>query len=546
LSGRPAWRPYAALAAAYAAIAAAAPPWSMPFPLNDDWAYILPARRLAEHGILRLTDWASGTQVLHVAVGALWLKLFHGSFGTLKVLTLAWSALGASCLLALLLEEGVSEAAALAGALSVALNPIAVAGSLSFMTDVPYMALAIAAALAFSRAGRSTKDRLAWLAAGSALSGAAYLVRQVGLFLPLAAGLGLRARRPRELAALALPVAAAAAGHAAWFRFIHGPTWASENYVSRATLSHLSQLGRFLLDAGLRGTTVVELLGLSLSPLLLALAFGKARLLSGRDSKASNGGLAFAVLFLAGALSVAASRGPMPHLENTLYSRGLGTLTLPASSFKPAGPLAWAAFWPALTVAAAALGALLLTVLPAAVDALPSGPLLAWIGLLQIAASLVGAKFFDRYLLLALPFAAALLAGAVSRWGGSLRAGAAALALLAAFSLAGEADYAAWNRVKWKLGVAAARNGLAPSSLSGGLDWDAWWTYEDAMAKLKALKPLRSIGEWDWQKLDRKEAVLTFRPDAADGVVLVDSASYFSPLSMSEGRVYLYRWNGER
>jgi hypothetical protein len=544
LTGR--WRPYAALGAAYAAIAAAAPPWSMPFPLNDDWAYILPAKRLAEKGILRLTDWSAATQVLHIAVGALWLKLFHGSFGTLKVLTLAWSALGASCLLTLLLEEGASEAAALAAALTVALNPIAVATSLSFMTDVPYMALALAAALAFSRAGRSTKDRLAWLAAGSAISGAAYLVRQFGLVLPLAAGLALRVRRPRELAALAVPVGIAAAGYAYWFRYVQGPTWVSVNYLAAGTIGHLSNPGPFLLDSAFRTVGVVELLGLSLSPFLLALLFGKTRWFSGRDSKSSEAGIALGVLFLLGALAVSASRGPLPHLHNTLEPRGLGALTLPAAEYKAAGPLAWPAFWPALTIAAAGFGALLLALLPTAAGSLPSGGLLVWFAALQFAASLAGAKYFDRYFLLVLPFAAALLAGAVSSWGGSLKAGAAALSLLAAFSLAGEADYAAWNRAKWRLGVAAARDGLVPARVMGGFDWEAWWTYEDAMTKLKALKPLKLIGEWDWQSVGKRDAYLTFRPSADEDFVLVGSTTYFSPLSMSDGSVYLYRGKAKR
>jgi hypothetical protein len=106
------------LAAVYAALARLLEPWRLDGPMNDDWAYLLPARRLAESGVLRLTDWAPATQVLHVAWGALFFKLFGYQVGWLKLPMLGWSAAAAALFFQLLSEEGAPRAAALLAALA--------------------------------------------------------------------------------------------------------------------------------------------------------------------------------------------------------------------------------------------------------------------------------------------------------------------------------------------------------------------------------------------------------------------------------------------
>ena len=87
--------PLGCLGAVFVLLALLFRPWSMDFPLNDDWAYLIPAKRLAHEGVLRLSDWGTPTQVLHVLWGALWTWLLGWDMGWLKVSTLLWSAAGA-------------------------------------------------------------------------------------------------------------------------------------------------------------------------------------------------------------------------------------------------------------------------------------------------------------------------------------------------------------------------------------------------------------------------------------------------------------------
>jgi len=524
--------------AAFLIFAATLAPWAYDFPLNDDWAYALAAKALAETGRLVLSDWGASTQLPHIISGALFAKLFGFSFAVLRLGNLLAAAAALFVFVKLLGELEIGPFEKLAAGLALAFNPLYLVLANSFMTDVHYFFWMLLAVYFYTRNLKSPEDRRAlWLA--GACTAAAYLTRQLAVALPLAFTLALvleRRLKRRDLAAAwALP-AAAMLGYYLWFKFAHGPTWASENYVGAATLAHLARPGAFLNDSFYRLLSTMAETGLLLLPLAAGYAFSLKKLYSrnGTGKKAAAAGAWLALAALAG---FALLNGPLPYLENNLSSSGLGVLTLGGAALKPSGFFASRLFWQ-LATAAAVLGAVIL--LRCSGLALRGGNralrFLFLASVLQLGVSLVGAKFFDRYLLTLLPWFAAAAAYAARGVSFSKPAVALALALCALPAWAGMKDYLAWNKAKWEL-ASRPRQGLAPGEIANGFDYEAWHNYEKNMAYLKSMKPLKMIGEWEWQKVNGYKAIVSYNPDPRFKVL--DTAEYSTPLSSQKGVLYL-------
>lgn len=524
--------------AAFLIFAAALAPWALDFPLNDDWAYAWAAKGLAATGRLTLSDWGASTQLPHILAGALAAKLFGFSFGALRALNLLVAAAALFVFGRLLEEFDAPPFERLAAALALAFCPLYLVLAGSFMTDVHYFFWMLLACLFYVRNLKKPEDAAAlWLA--GACAALAYLTRQLAVALPLAFTLALAMQKrlkPRDLAAAWAPPAAAMLGYWLWFRFAHGPTWASENYVGAATLLHLSKPLEFLNDALYRLFAAMAETGLLLLPLAAGFAFSLKKFWSrnGTGERVTAAGIWLGLAVMAG---FALLNGPLPYLENTLSATGLGTLTLAGPALKPSGFFASPLFWKAATAAAAAAAVLLMSCSGLALRG-GGAPLrfLCLAAFLQLGVSLVGAKFFDRYLLVLLPWFAVSAAVAARGVKFSRPAAALALALYALLGWAGMKDYLAWNRAKWEL-ASRPRPGIAPGEIAAGFDHDAWLIYERNMAYLKAMKPLRMIGEWEWQKLNSYKAVVTYAPDPR--LKVLDKAEYSTPLSSKKGVLYL-------
>src|SRR5262249_3273378 len=86
-----------------------------------------------------------------------------------------------------LLRALVDTRWALLGALTLLVNPLFVFHAYSFLTDVPCLSLAVWSLFCYVRAFRRSSPDLCWLLAASSLAAGTYLIRQVGIALPLAA-----------------------------------------------------------------------------------------------------------------------------------------------------------------------------------------------------------------------------------------------------------------------------------------------------------------------------------------------------------------------
>ncbi|MDP3544218.1 MAG: glycosyltransferase family 39 protein [Elusimicrobiota bacterium] len=514
--------PPSALALAALALAAAALRALLrDFPLDDDWAYYTAARALVERGELRVPDIVSPTMIAHTAWGALFAKAFGLSFGALRASTLALSALALALFSRLSVPPG-REAGPATG-LHLLANPLFFLLSFTYMTDVPYLAWFLLSVLLYRAALREDRASL-WLAA-SAAAGLAYLVRQIGVLIP--AGVVLLLWRSGTLtprrAALALGPALLAVGlHQAWFHFAHGPTWASVVYNGAATAALLSDPLRLSWEVYRRLAGGVLCLGLFTAPLALGALRGWRR--------PGAGAAAAALVFLAPFLLL---QGAFPYFLNIIHEAGLGSPTIPGLEAKISGLLGRAEFRAGLT--AAALGSLTVWLgrardLRAALAA-PEMRLWALCSALQLAPPLAGGLFFDRYLLPALPFTLAL----GLRVAAPGRAGAGALALMLAWSVFGTWDYLNWSQARWDASREAARLGVEPERLMGGIEWNGLHSYEKGMATARASKPLAEIGEWEWLPPGPMRAVVAFcAPEGGEPLV---ARGYWTPLSARRGAV---------
>src|SRR5919197_2237820 len=199
-----------ALALAMAALLAVVPPLGE-FPINDDWLYARTVQGLIERGQLEVPAWGASSLVLQAYWGGLFARLFGFSHGALRASTVVLGAAGVLGCYALL-RELLGARRALLGALLLLVNPLYVTLSYSFMTDVPFLSLTLWALFCYVRALRGQRIRLGWLVAGSVFAGGAFLVRQLGAALPLAAlgsllliGGWPAALQPRRLVAILAP-----------------------------------------------------------------------------------------------------------------------------------------------------------------------------------------------------------------------------------------------------------------------------------------------------------------------------------------------------
>jgi 4-amino-4-deoxy-L-arabinose transferase-like glycosyltransferase len=263
------------------------------YPLNDDWAYAWSARHLAETGEVRILDWASPSLVTHMAWGALLVRVFGPSYVVLRVGTLFWALLGLWLLYALGRRAQLGVQRALVLTLGLALSPWFVNLSFTYMTEVPWLTLTLAACLCLAcatedravqgpeEASAKTTPRAAVLLVGTGLLvGLAALSRQFSmLLLPvLALVAALDARRGagpwwkqvswkalgRGLAVF-LPALLLYGAFHLWYTRVHGPTIANrETWMRMRALRPWHPLSHAL--------AIWHYVGLWLAPLVAAVA----------------------------------------------------------------------------------------------------------------------------------------------------------------------------------------------------------------------------------------------------------------------------------
>ncbi|MBY0280331.1 glycosyltransferase family 39 protein [Candidatus Binatia bacterium] len=439
-------------------------------PFVDDWVYGWSVQRLlGGHGV-EVMDWSSHANVAHVLWGALFCLPFGFSFTALRVSTWTAALLGLCGFHLLLRALGVERRHAALGTALLGANPVFFILSATFMTDVPFVVLAIWATLALVTAITRHDERRLW--AFALLCSAAMAVRVVGVVLPIAALLALLAhggtwaRVPRRVAIVASPLAFFAL--LAWWsatRMVHiaDLTWVpgSPTFRKRFLLESLPLLPAFLAQTVL---CAAGTLGVALLPLVAATVQRR------HLRRAARAGAVLALIVVAAWLCGITWPGALePGFIWTFGELG-ATEGLVAGKPTPLVPASLAA-----NVTAIALASSTLATGIGWRRLRASESFLAWslAGHVGLAAFLW--LFYDRYLLVLLPLAIPLvLRGAAPLRERTMLGGIVVLALM---SVLGTRDHLAYNAALWRAVDGLRARGVPVQQIDAGYVVDGWFHF---------------------------------------------------------------------
>jgi hypothetical protein len=480
------------------------------FPLNDDWVYAATVRSLVQKGHLERFTYAEASHVAHALWGALFCVPAGCSYTALRLSTIVMGLAGILAAFALLRECGADRRVAGLGAFMLAVNPLYLNLSLTFMTDVPFTAWSLGAILFLARSLR--RGGVFDLAVGSVLSLAAILTRQAGLVIPtgfLVAAFAARGSMPHASLRGVVPLLTGGAGLIVWHVWAKegGLDWLSNDRVKELLASFSGGMTGVATAFSKRTFVAIAYVGLFTLPFLFRTATDTWR--AGSPSARRGAQAVLSVLGL-GCVALAAAGAWMPLSENMLYDLGVGPPTLWDVYIRdlPNLPQAPPLFWAAITVLALIGGAFLAGAVAGAIATREWSPALVFVAATSAfyAALLVAAGFFDRYVILLVPLAAVLASRIIkhetppprSAERKALWAGTALAAAYGLFGAAAAHDYFAWNRARWRaIEEATLVRRVATSSLDGGYEWNGLNRYSPT-------KP------WWWA--DREPWVIAFGP----------------------------------
>ncbi len=454
------------------------------FPLNDDWAYAQATLALLETGVIERPSWTHVPMIPHAVVGSLFCTAFGSSFETLRLTSVLAGWLGVIGTYALCRQIGVPVLLATFGAAVIALNPIHVNLSHTFMTDVPFATITVWSLALLCRG--LAKRSWPWIAFGTVLAECAVLTRQPGLAIPIGLVIVLGIAGLMSIRCLLAIAAVSALTAFAYFTvppLILGPRDSGAAYGFPEVYDQLRE-SHLAWGAVVRALAYAFYLGIFLAPATLRL---------GAASRAANRRLVGATLVLTGLATafvlVYSERLNLPLGLNLIYDLGLGPATLHGSNDPGSLPSAGYAVWFVITVLGFGAGFFALTTLLAAAwrnrhkyrnraDCL----LLATFLFFYFPPHLVCGRGFDRYLLPMLPVLIAfllLICGASPRIAAMKRAlQIAVLVVLGGYAVAGTRDYLEHHRCRWILLNELTGRGIKPADINGGFEFNCWYTFK--------------------------------------------------------------------
>lgn len=495
------------------------------FPLNDDWSYVRSAQSWFETGEIRFDGWGQATLIGQILWGLLFCIPFGFSFLALRISSATAGLLGIVGTYVLIKAVTQDRFAALAGAVALAINPIYFQLSLTFMTDVPALAVSVFSCLYFTR-WLSRESRWDMLL-GSLIACWAVMIRQGSAVVPLAASVAYLLkhgpRRPHVLWALVPSVLSTCI----WILYNNTMAGRHFNYNPALPFLALQQTclvsPKWWFDQIIPSFIYLLYLGAFLIPFLLAMmANQQTSMLHGLRRRLLLAITAGSVIITS--LLVWQGYG-MPSMGNILFATGLGPLTLLDAHIRP--DMVWpdvpceTRLWIMVTWFSV-IGSLLLC---RAVFFNSRGILadlargrqrretsattfLILVTALYLAACLLTGRRMDRDMVFPLPFIMTLLAMTRHKYdihrtqvqspnvtltrADNVTKGARPgiflwmirtvslwlLLCVGYFTVGATHDYLAWNRARWRaVNDLTNELGITPSEIDGGFEFNGWHLY---------------------------------------------------------------------
>ncbi len=518
------------------------------FPLNDDWAYGLTVKHLLQSGEFRPSGWASMPLLTNTIWGALFCLPAGFSFNALRLSTLVLSLGGVLGTYWLARKFQLPRGLPVICALVVGYNPIYFALSNTFMTDVPFTAMAVFA-LIFLVKNLAGERRQDWFI-GTFFAVAATLSRQLAIAVPLAFAVTLILRdgivRRNFLRAVVPPAICIGSLWLLqqWLAMTGGISTNSnaKNEFLLVVLSHPTWLWDSMEVKAYSGLLY---LGLFLSP-MLPLALPALWTMHRKKAAAA---LAFSFLFILHAglkFNEFYDTSLMPTALNTLTKSGIGPVTLPDAYTLNLNcpPVLPPIFWLVVTIISLLGAVSLLAVMGLAViqlvarcrakklRATDSGIFFLLLTTVIYLLPLLATGFFDRYLIFTLPLLVVCIASFIHDFPAlrprSVRT--VVLALSAAFvffSVAGTRDYLEWNRLRWRAitDLTTSRQ-VRPDEINGGFEFGGYYFFYSPQ------QPQGEKGFW-WIKGDTYQ--ISFGP--VPGYSIIKDYDYINWLPPHRSRI---------
>lgn len=523
------------------------------FPLNDDWSYGLTVKHLMETGDFRPTGWTSMPLITHVLWGLFFCIPYGFSFMALRLSTLTLSLFGIIGLYFLIRNMRQPRWLAIVISLTLGFNPIYYVLSYTFMTDVPFTAIAVLAAVFLVR--NLITDSNFDLFIGTAMAVAATLLRQLAISVPLAFAVasilmyGFKNRNMLRAAIVLVLCVGTLLAFQKWLA-VSGRLPALYHIKANELLDILHGNPKTLILSLARHTYVGLLyLGLFLLPVLIFAIAGFLR----SHRKQTIALLIVAMVILRIGALVVFGRTPMlmPMASNVLIQSGVGPLTLHDTyilglNHVPALPMN---FWFTVTVFSILGAWFLLTILGVSIIHLASklqrggkishheaaGVFFLLTAVIYLLPCFVGG-FFDRYLIPTIPFLAAAIAGFSGQFPNIriLRfAVVMFLVIFSFFAIGSTRDYLMWNRVRWKaLHDLMENNPVSAEDIDGGFEFNGLYLYDPDYQQ----NPGKS---WWWVHGDTYQIGFSDIPNYK----VIEEYSYFNWIPPRVGKVVVLKKN---
>ena len=472
--------------------------------------------------------------------GALFCLPFGFSFSALRISTLVLGLVGVLATYGLLKEVGAGRTISLLGALLIALNPIYFGLSNTFMTDVPFFAVAAASLYFFIRGLKS--DRTSEIIIGTVLSCLSLLIRQNGIIIPVAFGFTylFKKKVTKESLFVACSPTLVSIGlqflYQYWLEATHR-TSPNFNLQSKGLINAISSLNIgtiiYLIDSTLIALVYI---GLFISPLLIPIFLRKFR----ASLLAEKRFILFSmpVLLILMSARLAKNRPMiMPLKGNTLMDFGLGPLTLhdgdPLIANHAFTPSILTNVWGALTVVGVFSAAVLIYYSVVTIRHLfkkpEKGELVnpQWLNVLVVLTIVLYylpfglSTYFDRYLLMLIPLLLMLVISSSLRVSQpNLMNGMdkkiipvvlAVMVLIGGFTVGTTHDYLALNRVRWQaLNALMHDQKVTPHDIDGGYEFNGWYLYNSKNTFAINFIKDPSRPDKSWWYVDKDDYMIAF------------------------------------
>ncbi|HYO48761.1 MAG TPA: glycosyltransferase family 39 protein [Chloroflexia bacterium] len=500
------------------------------YSMIDDWAYARSVQDIL-NGIFTPHEWVEANAFGHNLVGALFASLFGYSFTTLTAATLFMSAACISLLYLLLRQLDVAPALALWGSAVLALNPLYLHLSYSFMTDVTFFVYMLAALLCYVRGMKGYGAGWLWL--GSIAASLAFLTRQFGLLLLIVALVYLWWSRNwtwrRALAIAAIPVAAMSI-YLLWdqtlpTRLVAYTLEDSRRYSATDPMRYIMWRGQGLVWALTTvGMCLLPLAWLPRRPILTLPALG------------------FVLFFQAKSMLVNGTISPQN--GNILSHAGM------LMYHYYAAPVWVEWVWLILGLLGGLLAALYVTSCleqlwqwlrekPWRTRSEDPAAMLYLLGFMMVGILLVFTpSIFDRYWLALFPI---LIVAAARRRSqthvegrqSNLRWSWALLVPVALFAILAQRDYQAHATARWQGAEQLAAQGIPRRQIDAGYEWAGWYLFDEGAAHIRAEHKFVNITFPGYALLDPVYLVSDIE---IPGYTQVNSLSYTSWLNGGQER----------